>query len=113
VAFLDSMAGVGNRETTVIQKPESRSALSVGYYWCARVTTIGLEFALPALIGFGLDRWLNTNPWITVAGAFLGMGLGMSQVFRLGRESSRPAQPISPAAPPGSPIVRNGRDSLP
>ena len=62
----------------MIQKPESRSALSVGYYWCARVTTIGMEFATPALLGFGLDRWWKTSPWITVIGAFLGLGLGMS-----------------------------------
>src|SRR2546421_8681663 len=71
----------GNRETIVIQKPESRSALSVGYYWCARVTSIGLEFAIPAMLGFYLDRWLKTSPWMTVIGAFLGLGLGMGQVL--------------------------------
>jgi hypothetical protein len=90
---------VGNRETIVVQKPESRSALSVGYYWCARVTTIGLEFATPALLGFGLDRWLKTSPWFTVIGAFLGLGLGMTQVLRLAGESSRPIPRISKVSP--------------
>ena len=36
-------------------------------------------------LGFGLDRWWKTSPWITVIGAFLGLGLGMSQVLRLAR----------------------------
>jgi ATP synthase protein I len=89
----------GNRETIVIQKPDSRSALSVGYYWCARVTTIGMEFATPALLGFALDRWWKTSPWITVIGAFLGLGLGMTQVLRLAGESSPPIPRIPKVSP--------------
>jgi hypothetical protein len=67
----------------VIQQPESRSALSIGLDWGARITTIGLEFALPALVGFGLDRRWNTTPWMTIAGALLGVAIGMSHVIRL------------------------------
>jgi hypothetical protein len=97
----------------VIQKPDSRSALSVGYYWCARVTTIGLEFAIPAMLGFGLDRWLKTSPWITVIGAFLGLGLFTSQVFRLANELS-PAIQRKPKNPsPGPEETRDPHDSLP
>jgi ATP synthase protein I len=103
----------GNRETIVIQKPDSRSALSVGYYWCARVTTIGLEFATPALLGFGLDRWWKTSPWITVIGAFVGLGLGMSQVLRLAGESSRPIQRPPKISPTGPEEKRDPHDSLP
>jgi hypothetical protein len=103
----------GNRETIVIQKPESRSALSVGYYWCARVTSIGLEFAAPALLGFGLDRWLKTSPWFTVIGAFLGLGLGMSQVLRLAGESSPPIQRTPKVSPTGSEEKHDRLDSLP
>jgi len=103
----------GNRETIVIQKPDSRSALSVGYYWCARVTTIGLEFATPALLGFGLDRWWKTSPWITVIGAFLGLGLGMTQVLRLAGESSRPIQRAPKTSSTGSEEKHDRLDSLP
>src|SRR4051794_10795482 len=80
----DSMASVGKRETCVTEKPDSRSALSIGLDWGTRITTIGLEFALPALLGFGLDRWWNTIPWMTLAGACLGLVTGMTHVLRLG-----------------------------
>jgi ATP synthase protein I len=68
----------------VTQKPDDRSAVSIGLDWGTRVTTIGLEFALPAFLGFGLDRWWNTSPWMTLIGAFLGLAAGMTHVIRLG-----------------------------
>jgi F0F1-type ATP synthase assembly protein I len=77
------MASVGKRETCVIQEPDTRSAFSIGLDWGARVTTIGLEFALPAFLGLGLDRWWGTSPWMTVVGAFLGLATGMTHVLRL------------------------------
>jgi ATP synthase protein I len=80
------VSSMGERETSVIQQPDSRSALSIGLDWGTRITTIGLEFALPAFIGFGLDRWWNTIPWMTVVGAFLGLAIGMTHVLRLAYE---------------------------
>jgi hypothetical protein len=77
------MASVGKRVALVSQKPDGRSALSIGMDWSARITTIGLEFSLPAFLGFSLDRWLKTSPWLTVIGAFLGLGIGMLHVIRL------------------------------
>ena len=76
--------------------------------WGTRVTSIGMEFALPALLGFGLDRWLHTNPCFTVIGAFLGLGIGMTHVLRLPGELSRPTQEKRPTIhPPTSEVVRN------
>lgn len=68
------------------QKPAGRSALSIGMDWGTRVTAIGLEFALPAFVGFGLDRWWGSAPWMTILGAFLGVGIGMLHVIRLASE---------------------------
>jgi F0F1-type ATP synthase assembly protein I len=59
--------------------------------WGTRITAIGLEFALPALVGFGLDWWWNTTPWLTLLGSFLGLAIGMYHVFRLASELSRPS----------------------
>ncbi len=75
------------------QQPDSRSALAIGWDWGMRITAIGLEFALPALLGYGLDRWWSTSPWLTLLGAFLGLAVGMVQVFRLALEP-----PVSPPA---------------
>jgi len=67
--------------------------------WGTRVTAIGLEFALPAFLGFGLDRLWGTAPWMTILGAFLGVGMGMLHVIRLASE------------PPGSPRRSQSRSA--
>jgi len=45
------------------------------------------------LAGYGLDRWLDTKPWLLLAGAMLGMISVFMQIFRiasdLNRQSSR------------------------
>jgi ATP synthase protein I len=67
-------------------EPEPPSTLSVGMQWASRVTTVGLEFALPALMGAGLDRWWGTGPLATVVGAVLGFAVGMMHILRIARE---------------------------
>jgi hypothetical protein len=76
----------------VNQEPDGRSAFSIGMDWGTRVTTIGLEFALPAFLGFGLDRWWSTAPWMTILGAFMGLGIGMVHLVRLASELSASTQ---------------------
>jgi len=70
-------------ESVVRPKPDERSALSIGLDWGTRITSIGLEFALPAFLGFGADRWLETAPAFTILGAFLGLIVGMLHTIRL------------------------------
>jgi F0F1-type ATP synthase assembly protein I len=69
--------------------------------WAARITTIGLEFALPALLGLGLDRWWKTTPWLTLVGAFLGLAIGMMQVLRLATELAGPSAHRNAGRKPG------------
>lgn len=66
----------------------SQSLLSLGLEWSSRITTIGLEFSVPALLGFGVDQWLRTSPAATVTGAFLGFGVGMLHSLRMAKELS-------------------------
>jgi len=47
--------------------------------------SIGLGFLLPALLGFGLDRWWGAAPVATSIGAVLGFALGMYQTLSLAR----------------------------
>ena len=72
----------------MVEKPESRSPLGVGLDLASRVTSIGLEFALPAAAGYGLDSWLGTMPAATVSGVVLGFIVGMLHVLRMSREMS-------------------------
>ena len=91
-------------ETAVSRAPDSRSAASIGFEWSARVTTIGLEFAVPALLGRGLDLWLATSPAFTVGGAVLGMAIGMYHILRLPqelRDAERRRRPPGEDAAPG------------
>jgi ATP synthase protein I len=57
--------------------------------WASRISTIGLEFALPPLAGVGLDRWWGTGPWATVVGAVLGFAVGMMHILRVAREGTK------------------------
>jgi F0F1-type ATP synthase assembly protein I len=72
----------------VVEQPESRSPLAVGLDLASRVTTIGLEFALPVAGGYGVDSWLGTMPAGTITGAVLGFLAGMLHAVRMSRELS-------------------------
>jgi F0F1-type ATP synthase assembly protein I len=58
----------------------------VGLELASRITTIGLEFALPPVAGFGVDYWLGTTPAGTITGAILGFVVGMLHVVRMSSE---------------------------
>jgi F0F1-type ATP synthase assembly protein I len=72
----------------VNRDPLERSALAVGLDWAARVTSIGLEFALPALLGVWVDRWLGTRPLATVLGTILGFCVGILQLVKIASRTS-------------------------
>ena len=72
----------------MVEQPDSRSSLAKGFELASRLTTIGLEFALPAAGGYGLDAWLGTMPAATISGAALGFLAGMVHAVRMAREFS-------------------------
>ncbi|MDP7642483.1 MAG: AtpZ/AtpI family protein, partial [Alphaproteobacteria bacterium] len=39
-------------------------------------------------IGWFLDDWLDTRPWLLIVFLFLGIGAGLSNAFRLARKYS-------------------------
>ena len=41
--------------------------------------------AVGALIGFGVDRWLDTMPWGIIVGTLLGFALGLFALVRLAK----------------------------
>jgi ATP synthase protein I len=70
----------------VIEHRDSRSTFSLGIAWASTITTIGLEFTLPMLLGYGLDRLLGSVPIATMVGVVLGLVLGMLHTVRLGQQ---------------------------
>lgn len=94
--------GVGKLESCVDERPEPRSPVGMGFDLASRAITIGLEFALPAAGGYGLDAWLGTLPAATVLGVILGFVVGMMHAVRMSRElSGGPSRPPGPATPRG------------
>jgi F0F1-type ATP synthase assembly protein I len=72
----------------LVQKQESEGASDVassyrkaGPYLDASWQLAG-SVALWVLIGYFLDKWLRTAPWLLVAGAVVGMGLGFYLFFK-------------------------------
>ena len=51
-----------------------------------RAASLGLELALSMLvgffIGFGLDRFFQTSPWLTLACFFFGLAAGVRTLYR-------------------------------
>jgi ATP synthase protein I len=52
----------------------------------ARLSTIGIslvaETAIGLLIGYGLDWWLGTRPWLTMVFTLFGIVAGFLNLFR-------------------------------
>jgi F0F1-type ATP synthase assembly protein I len=57
--------------------------------WASRITTVGLEFALPPLAGVYLDRFWSLRPLATILGVLLGFGVGMLNILRIAREGKQ------------------------
>ena len=52
----------------------------------ARLSTIGVSLvaatAIGLAIGYGLDRWLGTSPWLTLIFTLFGIAAGFLNLFR-------------------------------
>jgi ATP synthase protein I len=52
----------------------------------ARLSTIGVSLvaatAIGLAIGYGLDRWFGTNPWLTLTFTLFGIAAGFLNLFR-------------------------------
>jgi len=70
-----------------------------------KYSALGLEMALSVVIGMGigyyLDRWLGTGPWLTVVWIALGFAAGVRSLYRaavrsgkdLERDEEQPRKP--------------------
>jgi F0F1-type ATP synthase assembly protein I len=68
--------------------PDDRSPMTIAMEWTARITTIGLEMALPAGGGFWLDRRYHTLPMFAAVGALLGFAVGFYHLLQIARQEN-------------------------
>jgi len=69
--------------------PPGRSPLSIGVGWAYRVTSVGLEFVLPALAGYWIDGRLGSGPVGMLLGAVLGFTVGMVHLIQIARRGTQ------------------------
>jgi len=49
-----------------------------------------LSIVMGAGLGYALDRWLGTGPWLFLVGFVLGVAAGVLSVFRVAAAAARP-----------------------
>ena len=62
---------------------ETRPPMAAAMRWVSAATTVSLEMAIPAGVGVWLDKQFEMTPWLTVIGALLGLGTGMSHLLKI------------------------------
>ena len=83
--------------------PDNRPPMASAMRWVSTATTVSLEMAIPAVVGVFLDKRFDTLPWLTVIGALLGLGTGMTHLLKIaGSPVARQESPTESAADPES-----------
>ena len=58
-----------------------------------RYSALGLEMSISVLVGVGigyyLDKWLGTGPWLMVLWIGIGFAAGVRSLYRAARRSER------------------------
>ncbi|MGI4877549.1 MAG: AtpZ/AtpI family protein [Janthinobacterium lividum] len=77
------------------------SALAQGFRFAVEI--VGGAF-VGGFIGWKLDQWLGTKPWLSLVFLLLGLAAGFMNLLRVVNREQRAvnAEPMPPAAPPES-----------
>lgn len=75
------------------ENDDSGSSFSHAFREAGPYLTLGLELGLTMIawsaIGYLLDRWLETLPWLTLAGVAVGMASVFLQIIRAAKKSDK------------------------
>jgi Putative F0F1-ATPase subunit Ca2+/Mg2+ transporter len=67
--------------------PDEPTPREMGYY--AALAGTGLEMVVPAGVGWLIDGWLGTLPWITSVLAVVGFAAGLTHMILILRQKDR------------------------
>jgi ATP synthase protein I len=65
----------------LFRRASGRTVRSVGALSAVGLSLV-VAIVMGAGLGYALDRWLGTSPWLFLLGFFIGMAAGMLSVFR-------------------------------
>ena len=87
-----SLEGLSSRLKQVQQDRGSAGSSRMPPTRLGQSVHLGIEMAATLAVGGGigwyLDYWLETTPWLLVVFLFLGVGAGISNAFRLAKKYS-------------------------
>jgi ATP synthase protein I len=72
--------------------PQNRPPMAVAAEWVSRITTVGLEMAVPAGLGYWLDSRWGTEPWLVTCGAALGFFIGFRHLLQMVKPPDDPSK---------------------
>ncbi len=68
---------------------DGRNAVTRGYVLASRVTSIGMQMAIPPAIGWWADGRLNSTPWLLSLGAVVGFVVSLLELLKLAKDSDQ------------------------
>ncbi len=79
---------------------QDKSNQPSAFFRAAQFASLGLEMgiaiAVGAAIGYVLDRWLGTKPWLLLVFLLLGIGAGFKAVIDAARKASAEVKASKP-----------------
>ncbi|TWT89943.1 hypothetical protein Mal64_03250 [Pseudobythopirellula maris] len=83
--------------------PEQRDAIIRAHRQASRVTGVTISMFVPGLLGYAIDRGLETLPWCTLIGSALGFAYGiwrLAMLIGVGDTKNKTIGDDSPSDPP-------------
>lgn len=64
---------------------DGRNAVARGYALASQATSIGLQMAIPTVVGWWIDSKWKTTPGFLIGGVVLGFAVAMLEIVRLAK----------------------------
>jgi F0F1-type ATP synthase assembly protein I len=63
------------------------SALATGLYWSHNIISATLEFVIFLVIGYFLDKYFSTSPWLLLVFGVFGMFAMFHRILQIAKEA--------------------------